>query len=121
MEAVGSGLGMIDLMNYGSPTFIRHHQNGYLIPIDFEQASTDDITTQIAHMIIRYFEDGPIRAHEVSYDIAESFKHRILLIYGDNSLKRCYMINLFENYNQETQELHQSLKRAGYNHFNDCN
>ena len=25
-------------------------------------------------MIIRYFEDGPIRAHEVSYDIAESFK-----------------------------------------------
>ena len=27
------------------------------------------------------------------------------------------MINLFENYNQETQELHQSLKRAGYNHF----
>lgn len=27
------------------------------------------------------------------------------------------MINLFENYNQETQELHQSLKHAGYNHF----
>ncbi len=75
MEAVGSGLGMIGFdVNYGSPTFIRHHQNGYLIPIDFEQASTDDITTQIAHMIIRYFEDGPIRAHEVSYDIAESFK-----------------------------------------------
>ena len=47
--------------------------NGYLISIDFEQASTDDITTQIAHMIIRYFKDGPIRAHEVSY-IAESFK-----------------------------------------------
>ncbi|MDU2696967.1 MAG: accessory Sec system glycosyltransferase GtfA [Staphylococcus epidermidis] len=75
MEAVGSGLGMIGFdVNYGSPTFIRHHQNGYLIPIDFEQASTDDITTQIAHMIIRYFKDGPIRAHEVSYNIAESFK-----------------------------------------------
>ena len=27
------------------------------------------------------------------------------------------MINLFENYNQETQELHHSLKHAGYNHF----
>ncbi|MEJ7430359.1 glycosyltransferase, partial [Staphylococcus warneri] len=69
MEAVGSGLGMIGFdVNYGSPTFIRHHQNGYLISIDFEQVSTDDITTQIAHMIIRYFKDGPIRAHEVSYN-----------------------------------------------------
>ncbi|SUM67726.1 accessory Sec system glycosyltransferase GtfB [Staphylococcus saccharolyticus] len=27
------------------------------------------------------------------------------------------MINLFETYDQNTRELHQSLKIAGYNHF----
>lgn len=31
------------------------------------------------------------------------------------------MINLFENYNQETQELHQSLKRLWLQSLYDCN
>ena len=93
-----------------------------MIPIDFEQASTDDITTQIAHMIIRYFEDGPIRAHEVSYDIAESFKtSHIVDLWRQLIEEVLYMINLFENYNQETQELHQSLKRCWLQSLYDCN
>ncbi len=73
-EAIGSGLGMIGFnVNYGSPTFIRHNQNGYLVPIDLDNQSIEEVTTEMAEKIVRYFEEGPKQPHEVSYEIAESF------------------------------------------------
>ena len=75
MEAVGSGLGMIGFdVNYGSPTFIKDARNGYLIPINLDRESINDVTDHMATKIIQYFENGPSHPHDVSYEIAEEFK-----------------------------------------------
>ena len=74
-EAVGSGLGMIGFdVNYGSPTFIKDARNGYLIPINLDRESINDVTDHMATKIIQYFENGPSHPHDVSYEIAEEFK-----------------------------------------------
>ena len=75
MEAVGSGLGMIGFdVNYGSPTFIKDARNGYLIPINLDRESINDVTDHMATKIIQYFENGPSHPHDLSYEIAEEFK-----------------------------------------------
>lgn len=75
MEAVGSGLGMIGFdVNYGSPTFIRDHQNGYLVPIHLDKENIDEVTDHLASKIVQFFENGPKLPHHVSYEIAEQFK-----------------------------------------------
>lgn len=75
MEAVGSGLGMIGFdVNYGNPTFIKHGENGYLIPIDRDNQDIEVITDHMAEKIVQYFNDGPKQPHDTSYTIAEPFK-----------------------------------------------
>ena len=75
MEAVGSGLGMIGFdVNYGSPTFIRHNENGYLIPIDLDYETIDEVINRMADKIVQFFENGSKQPHEISYNIAEPFK-----------------------------------------------
>lgn len=74
MEAVGSGLSMIGFdVNYGNPTFIKHNENGYLVPISLKEDSTDDIVERLAQYIIAYFNDNMANPHRVSYDIANDF------------------------------------------------
>lgn len=74
MEAVGSGLSMIGFdVNYGNPTFIKHNENGYLVPISLKEDSTDDIVERIAQYIIAYFEGDMENPHRTSYDIAKNF------------------------------------------------
>ncbi|PHK50141.1 accessory Sec system glycosyltransferase GtfA [Staphylococcus edaphicus] len=74
MEAVGSGLSMIGFdVNYGNQTFIKHNENGYLVPISLKEDSTDDIVERIAQYIIAYFEGDMANPHRTSYDIARDF------------------------------------------------
>lgn len=74
MEAVGSGLSMIGFdVNYGNPTFIKHNENGYLVPISLKEDSTDDIVERIVQYIIAYFEGNMANPHRTSYDIARDF------------------------------------------------
>lgn len=74
MEAVGSGLSMIGFdVNYGNPTFIKHNENGYLVPISLNKDSTDDIIERLAQYIIAYFNGQIKDSHSVSYDIATDF------------------------------------------------
>lgn len=74
LEAVGSGLGMIGFdVNYGNPTFIRHEENGYLIPIDVKEEKTNDIVARYAEYIVQYFNDGPAESAETSYALARPF------------------------------------------------
>lgn len=74
LEAVGSGLPLIGFdVRYGNPTFIRHGENGYLIP----EARPDDIekmTDEYAQYIVKLFtEHTQEELSAVSYQIAESY------------------------------------------------
>lgn len=74
LEAVGSGLGMIGFdVNYGNPTFINDQKNGYLIPIDMKEESTDEIVSRYAQHIVQFFNDGPKQAHQASYELARPY------------------------------------------------
>ncbi|UXR69732.1 accessory Sec system glycosyltransferase GtfA [Staphylococcus sp. IVB6246] len=74
LEAVGSGLGMIGFdVNYGNPTFIRDQKNGYLIPIDVKEESSEDIVARYAEHIVRFFNDGPKQPHKTSYQLARPY------------------------------------------------
>ncbi|AVQ34055.1 accessory Sec system glycosyltransferase GtfA [Staphylococcus muscae] len=74
LEAVGSGLGMIGFdVNYGNPTFIRHEKNGYLIPVDPKEDSTQHIVSTYAAHIVRFFESGPNQPHRASYRLARPY------------------------------------------------
>ncbi|MBM0868230.1 accessory Sec system glycosylation protein GtfA [Staphylococcus auricularis] len=75
MEAVGSGLGMLGFdVNYGNPTFIRDGENGYIVPIDQQQDELEDLVQRLSEHMVRYFNDGPSKSHQASYDIAKPFK-----------------------------------------------
>ncbi|KIX90244.1 glycosyl transferase family 4 [Staphylococcus microti] len=74
LEAVGSGLGMIGFdVNYGNPTFIQNHKNGYLIPINVKEDSTKDIVATYAQHIVRFFKAGPKQPHRASYQLARPY------------------------------------------------
>ena len=61
-------------VNHGSPTFIRHNENGYLIPIDLDYETIDEVINRMADKIVQFFENGPKHPHAISYNIAEPFK-----------------------------------------------
>lgn len=74
LEAVGSGLPIIGYdVPYGNPTFVRHGENGFLIPhqaIDEEKI----LVKRLADAIITYFtESDHAHARDVSYSIAEGY------------------------------------------------
>ncbi|GGB94253.1 MULTISPECIES: accessory Sec system glycosyltransferase GtfA [Staphylococcus] len=74
MEAVGSGLGLIGFnVNYGNPTFIEDHENGYLIPIKIDAESESEIVKKLAESIIQFFKNDTCSFHDASYKIAEYF------------------------------------------------
>ncbi|MCS4487338.1 accessory Sec system glycosyltransferase GtfA [Staphylococcus americanisciuri] len=74
LEAVGSGLGMIGFdVNYGNPTFIRDQKNGYLIPIDVKEESTNTIVERYARQIVQFFNQGPKQPHRMSYELARPY------------------------------------------------
>lgn len=74
LEAVGSGLPIIGFdVRYGNQTFVRHGQNGYLVP-PFETDDEDSILPALADKIIALFTRHDLEAvHQVSYDIAKDF------------------------------------------------
>ncbi|MGW7987431.1 accessory Sec system glycosyltransferase GtfA [Staphylococcus shinii] len=75
MEAVGSGLGIIGFdVNYGNPTFINHQNNGYLISLDTNEVSEEEIINKIAESIMNYFKSDMKKIQNDSYRIAEDFK-----------------------------------------------
>ena len=79
MEAVGSGLGMIGFdVNYGSPTFIRHNENGYLIPIDLDYETIDEVINRMADKIVQFLkmvQNSHTRFHITSQNLS---RHHIL-------------------------------------------
>lgn len=74
LEAVGSGLGMIGFdVNYGNPTFIKHGENGYLIPISDKDEKSGEWIERLAQAMIQFFNEGPELPHEASYTIATPY------------------------------------------------
>lgn len=75
MEAVGSGLGMIGFnVNYGNPTFIRHGKNGYLMTLEMDKMTNEEMIEIYAQKIIDFFEQLEIeKVQRTSYKIAEPF------------------------------------------------
>lgn len=79
MEAVGSGLGIIGFdVNYGNPTFINHQNNGYLISLDTNEASEEEIINKIVESIVNYFKSDMKKIQNDSYRIAEDFKLEVV-------------------------------------------
>ncbi len=74
MEAVGSGLPIIGFdVRYGNPTFIRHEENGYLIPLEDEMEIEDKIDA-LAQAMIRIFTQADMASFEATaYDVAANF------------------------------------------------
>lgn len=74
MEAVGSGLGMIGFdVNYGNPTFIKHGQNGLLLPLELEKKSIEETITEYAKVIVKFYELSISQIEAQSYEIAKPF------------------------------------------------
>ncbi|MEB7779938.1 accessory Sec system glycosyltransferase GtfA [Mammaliicoccus fleurettii] len=75
MEAIGSGLGMIGFeVDYGNTTFISNDENGYLIPINTNEQSEQQIVDNLANAIIQFFKNDQASYNRHSYEIAETFK-----------------------------------------------
>ncbi|MGV2929401.1 accessory Sec system glycosyltransferase GtfA [Macrococcus capreoli] len=74
LEAVGSGLGLIGLdVNYGNPTFIRNDDNGYLLSLDLDQLSVNEIADAYSKAIINFFNNDITSIQHHSHKIAEAF------------------------------------------------
>lgn len=74
LEAIGSGLPIIGFdVRYGNQTFIRHGQNGYLVP-PFETDDEEAIVAALSEKIITLFTQHDLeQVHAVSYDVAQGF------------------------------------------------
>lgn len=113
MEAVGSGLGMIGLnVNYGNPTFIRDGENGYLVPFDTDEDSVDDVIAKLAHAIVMYFNNGPQTPHDISYEVAQQFMTQDIILKWETLVQECYMIKLFDYFNDHSRKLYESFKAS---------
>ena len=93
-------------VNYGNPTFISHGENGYLIPIDKDDQDVE-VITNLCEKIVQYFNTGIC--------ICRTLKLSILRKNG-KIYDGCYMINLFEIFDEASQRLQQSLQFAGFKH-----
>ncbi|OTP24833.1 accessory Sec system glycosyltransferase GtfA [Enterococcus mundtii] len=75
LEAVGSGLGMIGFdVRYGSQTFIKDSQNGYLV--DYIKNDVEKNISQISEAIVKMNQQEKKelqKMREKSYEIAENF------------------------------------------------